>query len=136
MLIIEIWYHSTVSNVLMARLTVEVGSVNLNSCTHNLLLTVYKMYPPPPEIFSSNLHETEYETVGHSKNILVPDYQSNDIENCLDLSLICQIRFSNLPGFNRSFLPVEMGDFLQKAPFENLQKRAKTESKTSLCSPS
>ena len=31
-----------------------------------------------------------------------------------------------MPGFNRSFLPVEMGDFLQKAPSENLQKRAKT----------
>ena len=44
-----------------------------------------------------------------------------DIENCLLLFPIWQIRFSNLPRFNRSFLPVEIGDFLQKAPFENLQ---------------
>ena len=29
---------------------------------------------------------------------------------------------SVIPGFNRSFLPVEIGDFLQKAPFENMQK--------------
>ena len=30
--------------------------------------------------------------------------------------------FINLPGFNRSFLPVEIGDFLQKAPFETCKK--------------
>ena len=45
--------------------------------------------------------------------------------NCLVLFPIYPIRFSNLTGFNRSFLPVEMGEFLQKAPFENLQKRVK-----------
>ena len=28
---------------------------------------------------------------------MLPEYQSNDIENCLALSPICQIRFSNLP---------------------------------------
>ena len=60
---------------------------------------------------------------------LLPEYQSNDIENCLVLSPICQIGFSNLPGFNRPFLPVEIGDFLQRAPFGNLQKRVKTPSK-------
>ena len=54
--------------------------------------------------------------------ILIPEYQSNDIKNCLVLFPICQIRFSNLPGFNRLFLPVEIGDFLQKAPSENLLK--------------
>ena len=59
-----------------------------------------------------------------------------DIENCLVSSPISQIRLSNLPGFNRSFLPVEIGDFLQKAPFENLQERVKTPSKISLSSPS
>ena len=37
--------------------------------------------------------------------ILIPEYQSNLMENCLILSLIYQIRFSNLPGFNRPFLP-------------------------------
>ena len=56
-------------------------------------------------------------------------HQSNDVENCLVLSPIYQIRFSDLPGFTRSFLPVEIGDFLQKAPVKNLQKRAKTSSK-------
>ena len=66
---------------------------------------------------------------------LIPQYQSNDAEDCLVLSPICQIRFSNLPGFNRSSILVEKGDFLQNVPFENLQKRVKTASKISLCSP-
>ena len=34
----------------------------------------------------------------------------------------CQIMFCNLPGFDRPFLLVEMGYYLQKAPFENLPK--------------
>ena len=46
------------------------------------------------------------------------------------------LQVHNSPVLNRSFLQVEIGDFLQKAPFENLQKRAKTASKISLCSPS
>ena len=54
--------------------------------------------------------------------VLIPEYQINDAENCLVLSPICQVRFSNLPCFNQSFLPVAIGDFLQKAPFENLPK--------------
>ena len=45
------------------------------------------------------------------KKILLPKYQSNDIENCFILSSIHQIRLSNLPGFNQSFLLVEIGDF-------------------------
>ena len=36
-----------------------------------------------------------------------------------------QIRFSNLPGVNWSFLPVKIGGFLQNAPFRNLQKQRK-----------
>ena len=52
------------------------------------------------------------------EKILIPQYQRNDVENCIVLSLICQISFSNLPGFNHSFLPVEIGDFLKKAPFK------------------
>ena len=68
------------------------------------------------------------------EKILLSEYQSNEIENCLILSPICQIRSSNLPGFNRPFLPVEIRDFLQKASFKNLQKRAKIASKISLCS--
>ena len=39
------------------------------------------------------------------EKILIPQYQSNDVENCRVLSSICQIRFSNLPGFNQSFVP-------------------------------
>ena len=35
----------------------------------------------------------------------------------------------DLPGFNRSFLPVEIGDFLQKAPFESLPKMREKNSK-------
>ena len=56
------------------------------------------------------------------EKILIPEYQSNDVENCLVLSSICQIRFSNLPSFNQSFLPIEIGDFLQKAPFDKTCK--------------
>ena len=66
------------------------------------------------------------------EKVMIPDHQSNDIEHSLVLSPICQIWFSDLTGFNRSFLPVEIGDFLQKAPFENLKKGAETASKISL----
>ena len=48
---------------------------------------------------------------------------------------LCSVIYPTLIGHG-SCLPVEIGDFLQKAPFENLQKRAKTASKISLCSPS
>ena len=43
--------------------------------------------------------------------MLLPEYQSNDNENCLVSFSICLIRFRNLPSFNRSFLPVELGTF-------------------------
>ena len=62
------------------------------------------------------------ESIETPGKFLLPEYQSNDVESCRALFLICQIRFSNLPSFNRSFLPVEIGEFQQKAPFENLQK--------------
>ena len=48
--------------------------------------------------------------------LLLLEYQRNDIDNCLVLFLICLIRFV----FNLTFLPVEMADFLQKVPLENL----------------
>ena len=57
------------------------------------------------------------------EKILLPEYHSNDIENCLVLFLVRPIRFSNLPGSNRPFLPVEMGVFLQESTF---RKPAKT----------
>ena len=57
--------------------------------------------------------------------IVLSEYKSSDIDNCILLFLLRQIRFSNLSSFNRQFLPVEMGDFLQNAPFENLQKGMK-----------
>ena len=50
------------------------------------------------------------------EKMLLPEHHSNDIENCLFLSLICPIRFSNLPGFNQPFLAVEMGDLPLKGP--------------------
>ena len=56
------------------------------------------------------------------ENMLHPEYRSKDIENCLALFLIYPVRFSNAPGFNRPFVPFEIGDFLQKAPFEAKQK--------------
>ena len=56
------------------------------------------------------------------QEILLPEYRSNDIENCLVLSPICQIRFRNLPGFNRTFLPNEMGDFFAESPFRQPAK--------------
>ena len=65
--------------------------------------------------FVINYPESQSKCPAFAK-FLIPQYQSNDVENCLVLSPICQIRFSNLPGFNRSFLLVEIGDFLQKVP--------------------
>lgn len=50
-------------------------------------------------------------------NILFSDYQSNSIQNCLVSSLMCSIRFSNIPVFKRSLFPVNMGDL--KAPFKS-----------------
>ena len=42
------------------------------------------------------------------EKILLPEYQSNDIERCLVLFPIWPIRFSNLPGFNVPFIPVDV----------------------------
>ena len=58
------------------------------------------------------------------ETIVLPENHSNDNENCLVLFPAPPIRFNNLYGFNRPSLPVEMGDFLQRVPFENLQKRS------------
>lgn len=44
---------------------------------------------------------------------LSPEYQNNNIENNLDSLPIRSIRFTSLPGLNRSFLPIDKGDFLQ-----------------------
>ena len=41
----------------------------------------------------------------------LPKYKSNDIENCPDSLTIFSIRFSNLPGFNRPLLPVDIETF-------------------------
>ena len=46
---------------------------------------------------------------------MLPEYHSDNIENYLVLFQVRLIKFSSLPGFNRPLLPVEMGDFLQKA---------------------
>ena len=43
--------------------------------------------------------------------MLLHESQSNDIENCFVLFLICHFRRRNLSCFNQSFLSVEMGDF-------------------------
>ena len=53
--------------------------------------------------------------------MLLTEYQNNIIENCLVLFAVAiyRIMFIDLPGFNQPFLPVDMGGFLQKAPFEN-----------------
>ena len=63
------------------------------------------------------------------EKMLLPEYHRNGIEKCLVLFPTCPVNFINLPGFNRPFLPVKMGDCLHKAPFENLQERVKTTSK-------
>ena len=44
------------------------------------------------------------------------------IKQCLALFPICPDRFDNLFGYDRSFSHVEMGDFLPKAPFEDVQE--------------
>ena len=58
---------------------------------------------------------------------MFPDYHSNDIENCLVLFRIRQIRFGNLSGFNRPFVAVKVGDFSPESPFK---KPAKTSENT------
>ena len=72
------------------------------------------------------------------ENRLSPEHQSNNVESFLFIFPMFPKRFINLSGFDRPFLHFEMGDFLPKATFENLQKREKaaTASKISLCSPS
>ena len=64
--------------------------------------------------------------------MLLPKYHSNDTENRPGLFPIYPIRFSNLPGFNQPFPPVEMETFCTQPPLENLQKRTKTTSKVYL----
>ena len=61
--------------------------------------------------------------------MLLPEYHSNDIDNCFVLFPICPIRLYILTGFDRPLLPIEMGNFLKQVPFENLQIRVKTTSK-------
>ena len=39
----------------------------------------------------------------------LPGYQINEIKKDVVFFSICPMRFSNLPGFNRPFLPVENG---------------------------
>ena len=62
---------------------------------------------------------------------LLPEYQSNYIENSLVLLLICSIRFINLSCFNQ--IPSRgygvYGSTSAGRPFENLQKQVKTASK-------
>ena len=66
-----------------------------------------------------------------SMNIPCEPRKGPAFEKCCSLNIkvifpICQIWFINLPFFNRPFLSVDMGYFLLKMPFENLQKRVKT----------
>ena len=66
----------------------------------------------------------------------LPEYQANDIEKGVVFISTCSIRFSNLPGFNRPFLPVENRRFSVVSIFCKHAKRVETTSKSSLCSPS
>ena len=62
------------------------------------------------------------------ETILLPEYQSNNVEICLVSLPVCSVRLNNLPDFNQPSLTVDMGYFLQKAPFQHLQKLMKTTS--------
>ena len=97
-----------------------------------------------------NKHGKAY--FGHDNNDLVWMCNSFMISNesnkkfrplkiCCSLDIIVMMLktaflISSLPGFNQFFLPVDMGDFLQKAPSENQQNRMTTTSKIVLGSPS
>ena len=61
------------------------------------------------------------------EKMLLPEYQSNGIENYLVLFPVSSALFSNLTGLNWPFLPFEfeVGDFLWKAAFGNVQKHVK-----------
>ena len=95
----------------------EACTIFQKECMHTRVHTAFPVIP------CESIKRPTFEKV------LLHEYQSNDIEKCLVLSPVCQIRFSNVLGFNRSFLPVEIGDFLQKAPFGNLQKRVKRQAR-------
>ena len=53
------------------------------------------------------------------ENLLLLNIKAMILKNYLVLFPICPVRFTNLTDFNRPFLPVKMGDFLQKAPFKH-----------------
>ena len=65
------------------------------------------------------------------ESVLLPEYQSNNVETVLPHYRHFQLDLVPLHGFNRSFLPVEMGDLLQKASFKNLLTRVNTTIKMS-----
>ena len=67
-----------------------------------------------------------------SERIVLSEYHNNDIENCLVTLAICYIGFITLPALDRLLIAVNMRHFLQKVPFENLQKQMKTTIKISL----
>ena len=49
------------------------------------------------------------------RNILSPEYQSNNIDNCLVVLPTSSLKLTNLPAFSRSFPRVDKGNFPQKA---------------------
>ena len=58
-----------------------------------------------------------------------PNIKAMMLKTVLFLSPICQIRFSNSPGFDRSFLPVEIGDFCRKPLSKTCKKERKWQAK-------
>ena len=60
--------------------------------------------------------------------MLLPEYQSHDIESYFVSLPMCSIRFGNFPSFNTLFLPFDMGDLLLKAPWNDVEKFTSTRS--------
>ena len=96
--------------------------------SYNAFLTYAKLHLVPPG-------ESKEKGAAFEK-IFLPECHTDDFESYFVLFPVRPIKFSNLPSFDRPFLPVEMGYVLQKALFEDVQKGVKTPSKISLCSPS
>ena len=59
--------------------------------------------------------------------MLLHEHQNNDSEKRLGLFSICPVRLSNLAWFKRPFLPVDIGDFLQKVSFKTYKNERRDE---------
>ena len=81
-------------------------------------MQVFEIYGKPKHKYSLGFNTQD------QIKALAGSTKKRDIKGYLVLFPICPIKFSNLSGFNRLFLPVEMSDSLQKAYFPKPAKKS------------